>query len=785
MVPGPGDPETSVAFALAVVVLLLAVIRLRPRWVVTRPRAVLLAIAAVSTAALAALLELDPPGLRVVLDASEEPLMVRGDPARDVYDHAVRTFGGDDTYVVAMQTEDVFTPDHLAALRRVAEEVLGLPGVRRAESLADIHAYRYDAAEDRLEITRLVRDIPTQPQELADLRRRALTDPIYPKLVVSKDGRTAAINIYLRRMSDRQFVEQRLDERIRAIAAQEAAPERRFWFTGRPHIKSRTHRVMVADLVRLIPLSVVVAAVVVFALTASPRGVLLPLGACLTAVLWTFGLLAALDVPLNLITLVLGPTLIALGGLYGVHVIGRYDVEFVSAAGPREAALGTLDYCWLPVVLAGFTTCVGFGALMLADVQATRELGLFALFGVACLTLVSISGVPAALALLPLPASAARPPARAAIEHLLEAAAKLAARRPGRVLAAWALLAGGAALALPRIVIDTDYLTYFDRSSPVRVHFTAVDRLLIGPVPLYVTFSGEKEAAFRDPEALRALERIQRRIDALPGVSGSLSMVDILRKLNRYMERDDPAEERIPDSAGAVSDLVFLVPKDQMRRFASSNHGAANILVRTGRQGSRAIRELEARIREVLAGEDALSGLEAQVTGNAVVLNRSADHVAGDQLMSVGFAAITILVLISGVFRSLRVGLLAMVPNGVPVLVFFGLLGAGVAPLSLPTGLIGCVALGVAIDDTMHLLVSYRRSRQDGDPPERAVAVTLHRVGRPVLVTSIMLVAGFLTVTLSGFATIRQFGALTALTMAICLATDLLLLPALLVRTRA
>ena len=122
-----------------------------------------------------------------------------------------------------------------------------------------------------------------------------------------------------------------------------------------------------------------------------------------------------------------------------------------------------------------------------------------------------------------------------------------------------------------------------------------------------------------------------------------------------------------------------------------------------------------------------------------------------------------------------------MVKGCVPVLV----LGVGVAPLSLPTSLIGSIALGIAIDDTMHFLVAYLARRTKGATPENAARACIKQVGRPIFMTSVMLVIGFLVILASGFATLREFGVLTAVTMAVCLTTDLILLPALLVRTRA
>jgi hypothetical protein len=133
------------------------------------------------------------------------------------------------------------------------------------------------------------------------------------------------------------------------------------------------------------------------------------------------------------------------------------------------------------------------------------------------------------------------------------------------------------------------------------------------------------------------------------------------------------------------------------------------------------------------------------------------------------------------VFGRLGLGLLAMPTNVMPVLNFFGMLGAGVATLSVPTSLIGCVALGIAVDDTCHFLQVFREQRARGQSAEDAALHCIVEVGRPMVVTSIMLVAGFLVMLFSSFATLREFGLLTAITMGLCLATDVGMLPALLV----
>jgi predicted RND superfamily exporter protein len=768
----------------------------RPHWIIEHPVVVLVLLGLVTLGAGAAIVRLDPPGLRIELDPSSEPLLPSRDPGQQVYRESVLDFGSDDIYVVAMQTENLFTAQNLEALRRVTDAIRQLPGVRGAESLTDVYAFRWDAQEQWVEVGKFIDDVPDSAAELGRLREEALSDPLYPKALVSHDGRTAAVNVTFETMTDREFVERDLDGRITSILAAEATDGRRFYVSGRPHIRSEAHHLMIHDLVLLIPIAVAVAAALMWFMTGSLRGTLIPLGACLTGTIWAFGAMALLGVDLNIITLVLGPMLICVGSVYGIHVLARHEAIALETYDREEAARRTLEYTRLPVLIAGLSTCMGFGALLLSDVRATHELGIFSVFGVASTMLLSLTGIPAALALVPLEACAAsdkplyeaRTRASARIGRGLDAAlgvvGSLGARFPGAALAGWALLALLAAALIPSIVIDTDYLTVFDPDTRVRRDFARVNELLAGAVPIYVVFQGEREGAFREPALLRTLEAIQSDLERVDGVSQVLSAVDLVRIANRAIEEGRPEAERIPATRPAVAEAIFTIPKEKLRRFATSNHSSANLVVRTGSLGSAAVRDLESRIREVLARNPLPPGLRADVTGNAILINRSADGIAGNQIAQVSFAAATILLLVWSAFRSLRMALLSMVPNVVPVLIFFGALGAGAATLSVATSLIGCIALGIAVDDTVHFLVAYNRDRWAGRSPEAAAVHCVRSVGRPIALTSVMLIVGFMTLFVSGFATLREFGYLTAMTMAICLSTDLGLLPALLTRAR-
>jgi predicted RND superfamily exporter protein len=371
----------------------------------------------------------------------------------------------------------------------------------------------------------------------------------------------------------------------------------------------------------------------------------------------------------------------------------------------------------------------------------------------------------------------------AGLDAALRGVTALSRRHAGPTILAWFALTAAGVLLVPRIAIDTDYLSFFDADAPVRRDFDRVNELLAGAVPLFVVLDGGRPGALLEPESLRALEQLERRIESLPGVSHTLSFLDTLRVLNRALARGEPLEERLPDTRAAAAELFMLLPKTDLARFATVDQQSANLVVRTGAVGSAALRELGGRIESVLA-ESTPPGFSAELTGNALLLTRAADGVAWSQPRSLLAETLAIFALLAFSLRSPRLGALAMVPNLVPVAIFFGLLGAGFATLSLPTSLIAAVALGLAIDSTAHFVFRYQAERRAGAAPDATVARCVQQVGRSIAIAELMLTAGFLAVAASHFATLREFGILSSVTVAVCLLCNLMLLPALLVKLR-
>jgi predicted RND superfamily exporter protein len=318
-----------------------------------------------SLGAAAALLETKPLGVRIDLDPSSTPLLPSGDPGTAAYRRAVLDFGDDEIFVIAMETDNVFTYENLSALRRLGRAIAKLPGVRSTESLVNVSIIRNDPERDLLEVRPLIQEIPHEAAALAALRERALADPLLSKSVVSTDGRSAALNVRFHDWTDLELIRADVDGQLRALLAAEISTERRFYVAGRPHMKAAAHALMVRDLRRLMPLAVLVMALLLWIVIGSARGVIIPIGTVLVATLWTFGVMALWNVSLNLLTVVLGPVLIAVGSVYGVHILAHYESAALRAESSRAAADLMAAATRAPVLMAGASTVIGFGALLL------------------------------------------------------------------------------------------------------------------------------------------------------------------------------------------------------------------------------------------------------------------------------------------------------------------------------------------------------------------------------------------------------------------------------------
>jgi predicted RND superfamily exporter protein len=548
-----------------------------------------------------------------------------------------------------------------------------------------------------------------------------------------------------------------------------------------PVLKVRAAQAMVRDVALFFVFGLLVIGAVLAGAFRSVRGVALPLGAVSIGLVWTSATMTMAGDAFTLGTLVLPPLLLSVGIAYAIHVMSRYEIERTLGGTADTVVRRTLRHVRVPIVMAALTTLAGFAAFLGNPIPTIRDFGWYAIVGLACVLAATLTALPAALVLAR--TTAGPPPAGAFrwIDPLVLACTRVALRHPRAVILWAGAITVVAALGIGRIDVETDYLRFFAPEHPARRDNARVANELVGTQLVALTLSGERPEALTRLDVLTALADLVAFVGAQPGVGHVTSYLDHLRMLRQAVEPEQ-ADTPLRDQR-AVDQRMALLNPESMRRVLDAAHSEGQVVVYTRLSGSGEIRALVRRIEDWTAAHLPAS-IDARASGTLVLLTDSADTLARQQIAGLGQVLVVLTLLLAGLFRSLRLGLLAMVPNVFPVVVLFGIMGWTGIDLDVSTSMIACIAIGIAVDDTIHYVTTYEARRGREEDTTTMIEHTVRTVGRPIALTSVALGLGFLVPCLSTFQPVRHFGVLASATMVVALLADLLLLPALLVSWR-
>jgi predicted RND superfamily exporter protein len=604
-----------------------------------------------------------------------------------------------------------------------------------------------------------------------------LGNPIYRGALVSNDARTTALLVYFHELSDSAFPPI-LDE-IEQIAGEEAHGAE-VWLTGTPRVKVETNRIVVRSAARTLPLILAVLAVVLLISFGTLRGVLVPVLTIVISLVYTLGFVARFGGSLNLVTVLVPPLLMTLGVSYAIHVVAEYyqALRRARAEGDhRERVAEALHEVMLPVVLTGITTAIGFASLMLSPLGAIRDFGLYSVVGVAVTSLTALVFAPALLVALGRPRRIARQREEGAFDRFAEKLAHFDLSHRRAIFVAFALVFAVAIYGVTQIRVGTDHISKFRPEAPVRADFEAINEHLDGANPFYVVLQTDYTDAFKEPVNLLELERLQDWLEAQPEIGGTSSLVDYVKLINRGFHENDPNHLAIPESRMLTSQLLFFGANEEIERYADSRFQIANVMVRAKVIDSDEVAALVQRIQRRLS--ELPERFESRITGNPVLLNRTIDDIMRGQARSMIAALAVIYAVLAAMFVSLRVGLIALVPNMLPIAAYFGALGLFGINLAPGTSLVAPMALGIAVDDTIHYFARFNRDAKRLANDRLATISALRGVGRAVTYTSLTLVLGFLMLTASELRTQVEVGLMAAFALGFAWLTDFTLTPAL------
>jgi predicted RND superfamily exporter protein len=692
---------------------------------------------------------------RVTADHSVKIWFLEDDPDLRSYAAFTERFQFDETVVIALFADDVFEPRILAVIDQVTRAAEVAPFVHRALSITSAAFLGPEAA--------------TEP---SSFRERVLANRILNGTFVTPDGRAAAIIVQVAPEGNEFRKKRELVAALRTIvAARTAEVPVTVRMSGTPVVDDAAMTHSEQNIVRVVPLIIVVAVVIPLLIFRNLLVAVWPLVVASMAALCAYGFMGLIGWHATLISSLLLPLLLVVGTAETIHLLSGYLRER-ELGRPHGAAIErALARLTKPCCFMAATTVAGLLSLSVGRLEPIQEFAVTSAVGVLCALAVCLGVTPAALGWL-----GERKPLRSATPTLpLRLVSSSSRSAPLIVAGAVFVMIAFAASGL-RLHVGVDPLAWFPENDPVRIDAEHIDAVMSGSVSLEFLVS-MPAGGFQEPANLRRLDDFQRWLEAETPVSRVISAVDLLKEGTRatFAEGPDLPVTRLVTRAL----LAETAQRIDLAQWIDSDYAAGRLSARLPLSRAaeliNAVPEIEAEIAERFPDES----LRVEVTGYSKLIVAMEQYVITSQINSLAMSFGVIALMIAVLLRSWRLALLAIASNTLPVIVGLGampLLGIGLNP---GTSMIGAVALGIIVDDAVHLLSAYRDATRRGAQTEDALRHALDYVGRPVVVTSLTLASGFAALMFGNFEPSRQIGMVTAIIVVMALVANLFLLPAL------
>ena len=464
-----------------------------------------------------------------------------------------------------------------------------------------------------------------------------------------------------------------------------------------------------------------------------------------------------------------------------VHLLVTLQQRLRAGDSRHDAIVESVRLNLHPVFLASLTTALGFLSMNFSEVPPYRHLGIFVAFGIAACFILSVTFLPALLSLLPVRA----PKERRFRGPTMNILADSVLRYRKALIWGWLAIVAAMALAVPRNELNDVLVHFFDKSVEFRQDTDFMDERLSGNTLLEYSLEASAEGGVTDPLFLAEVSKFAEWYRKQPPVRHVAVVTDTFRQLNMSMHGDDPAAYRIPESRELAAQYLLLYELSLPQGLDLTNQidrsrSATRVSISAETLDSKEVLDLNARA-EAWLKENAPHVAGVNSTGPAALFAYIGQRniramVVGTMVVLLAISAILLFAL-----RSLRLGLISIVPNLVPAVLGFGVWGLTVGQVGLSLSVVVAMTVGIVVDDTVHFLAKYRRARREhGLDPEDAVRQTFDTAGRALFTTTVVLVAGFLILVFSPFIPTAQVGVLTATIIGFALIADLSLLPALL-----
>ncbi|MDA3909263.1 MAG: efflux RND transporter permease subunit, partial [Sulfurimonas sp.] len=746
---------------------------------------------------------------KLTIDTSTEGFLHHEDPALVRYEAFKDQFGQDEKIMVVVKTSSIFNFKFLEKFKTLHTELENnIPHLNDITSL--INARNTRGEGDRLIVEDLFDNWPQNDKELEAVKQLALNGEMYENLLLNRDATLATIILEpsayestssadaLSGFSDNANSKEKLEflsdksksEMVRAadiIAKKFSGDDFDVFIAGSLAVNDYNKKAIQTDIQKFIKLVLLMMAVFLFIVFRRISGVLLPMFIVLISLFITIGTMALVGTPLTLPTQILPSFLLAVGIGATVHLMAIFFKHFNKGNSKEEAVIYALGHSGLPIIMTSLTTAAGLLSFSTAEISPIADLGLFGAFGVMVALVNTIILLPALLSALPLKQAKEKHIGRSQkMDELLIAVADFSLNHAKKIVI------GGVAVFIvflyfaSQLEFKHDTLSWQPDDSPIKIATEIVDKELKGSVTMEVIIDTKKENGLYNSQLLNKIDTIRKKAEAIHNdkyfVGKGWSVVEVLKEIHRGLHENSQKYYAITDNDALIPQEFLLFENsgsDDLEDVVDSSFSKARLTLKlpwmeAGKYEALS-QELTSLMKEELGDE-----IEITITGMVPLFLRTlvaAMDTMGTSYLT-AFLLITIMMII--LLGSIKIGLVSMIPNVLPVVMSLGFMKMVGMPLDMFTMLVGAIIIGLSVDDTVHFFHNYKKYQKQGLSVKEAVEETMLGTGRAMVATTIVLALGFFVYMFASLSNLINFGILTGGAIIVALISDIILAPALL-----
>jgi uncharacterized protein len=723
---------------------------------------------------------------RLQVDTGIDSLIPAGDPARQIYQKVMGEFGTDNKTIIYIKDQNLWTPEKLTQLEQLHLAIEKIDGITRVDGLFSLHTIH--GVDGKIVSRPVLRAAPKTEEEALSAKESALANPLYLGNFFSDDGEVTAMIVSVADVDDKnnfsRIIYQAMEDQINLHRSEFEIITQ----VGPPRINAELKQNLYEDFMLLGPLSAIILVFSILIFMRSWLSAMVPLVTSLITIIWTFGMLGWLGIPLNILSAMIPSLIIVIGSTEDTHLMAAFlrGLDESSEEDSRKYAVKYMaKHIGLPLVLTVLTTALGFASNLFSNIGLIQHFSIAATFAMLANGLITVLVLPLMLSLFGSDknTSLVKDKETNSIPNRVMRLFRYSQDHfPLLTLLMTAALCVFFVIQASKLYVTNDPLSYFPSDSPLIQDVKRIHEDLAGVKIFFISLESRQAKTFLQPKNIQKLSDIQDFLNNQGVYDRSISLADHLKFMNREF-RNSGAEGSIPETRQLVAQYLMFFQRSDLDSYVSHDYSRANIVVRHNITDSHTLNQYINELQDVMeqiVGPD----MKFYIVGENLMVNHAAESLMVAQVKALAVLLTLIFFIMSAMFTSFKGGFIALVPAIIPITLMFGIMGYLDIPLNPGTAMVAVIAIGIAIDGTIHLLARYNElCRRTSDYVE-AVNTAVREEATPLIISSIALALGFGVLIFSNFTIVAQFGALAAATMLFSIFANLLITPIIMARIR-